>query len=77
MPTAIDKILEEVLDLPYDMRIALLDKILASLNLPTQPEIDRLWVEETKRRIGELERGEEALIPGEDVFDRIRRKYIR
>jgi hypothetical protein len=31
--------------------------------------------EEAERRVGQLDRGEVALIPGEVVFERIRRKY--
>ncbi len=77
MPTAAEKLSDEVLALPTDARIALVDKILASLNPPTQPEIDRLWMEEVKRRAGEIDRGEADLVPGEEVFDRIRRKYAR
>jgi len=77
MPSAADRISEEVLALPSDARIELVGKLLASLNLPTQPEIDRLWAEEAERRIGELERGEAELISGEEVLDRIRQKYSR
>ncbi len=77
MPTAAERISDEVLALPSEARLALVDKILTSLNLPTQPEIDRLWMEEVKRRVGEMERGETDLVPGEEVFDRIRRKYAR
>jgi putative addiction module component (TIGR02574 family) len=63
--------------LPADARIVLVDKILASLNLPSQPDIDRLWAEEAERRIGEMERGEVIPVPAEEVFDRIRRKYSK
>ena len=74
MPTAADKILDEALELPADARIGLVDRILASLNLPTQPEIDRLWAEEAERRVAEIDRGEVALVPGEEVFAKVRRK---
>ncbi len=77
MPTEIDRILDEVLSLPCDMRIELADKILASLSPSAEPEIERLWAEEAERRVSEMEKGEIAPIPGEDVFDRIRRKYTR
>jgi hypothetical protein len=55
--------------------LGLVNRILASLNLPTQPDIDRLWAAEAERRVGEIDRGEVGLIPGEVVFDRIRGKY--
>ena len=75
MPTAADKIIDEALDLPADARISLVDRILASLNLPTRPDIDRLWTEEAERRVSQIDRGEVDLIPGEKVFDKIRRKH--
>ena len=76
MRTVVDKVSDEVLALPTDVRIKLLDSILASLNLPTQPDIDRIWAEEAERRAGELDR-DEPLVPGEEVFDRMKRKYGR
>ncbi len=75
MPTVADRVVDEVLALPADARIGLVNLILASLNLPTQPDIDRLWADEAERRVAALDRGEVELIPGEVVFDRIRRKY--
>jgi putative addiction module component (TIGR02574 family) len=77
MPTAADKVVDEALDLPADARIGLVDRILSSLNLPTQPEIDRLWAEEAERRVAEIDRGEVDLVPGEEVFSKIRRKCAR
>ena len=75
MSTAVDKVVNEAIELPADARIGLVDRILESLNLPTQPEIDRLWAEESERRVAEINRGKIDLIPGEEVFAKIRRKY--
>jgi putative addiction module component (TIGR02574 family) len=77
MPTATDRVVDEALELPADARIGLVDRILASLNLPTQPEIDRLWAEEAERRVAEIDAGKVELAPGEEVFSKIRRKYAR
>ena len=77
MPTATDRVVDEALELPADARIGLVDRILASLNLPTQPEIDRLWAEEAERRVAEIDAGKVKLVPGEEVFSKIRRKYAR
>ncbi len=57
MSTATDRVVDEALELPADARISLVDRILASLNLPTQPEIDRLWAEEAERRVAEIDAG--------------------
>jgi putative addiction module component (TIGR02574 family) len=75
MGTATDKILEEALLLPADERASLVEKILQSLNLPTEDEVNRLWVEEAERRVSQLEAGKAELIPGEQVFAKIRSKY--
>ena len=77
MPTAADRVVDEALDLPADERIGLVDRILASLNLPTCPDIDKLWAAEAERRVAQIDRGEVELVPGEEVFAKIRRKYAR
>ena len=77
MATATDRILEDALELPTDARIELVDRILVSLNLPTQPDIDKMWSEVAERRVAEIDRGEVELIPGEEVFANIQRKYAQ
>jgi putative addiction module component (TIGR02574 family) len=77
MTTSAEKVLDQALALPVDERIGLVDRLLASLNLPTQPEIDRLWAEEAERRLAQIERGEVDLIAGEKVFEDIRSKHLR
>ncbi len=77
MATVSDKVLDEVLSLPADARMSLVEKLLTSLNLPTQSEIDREWAEEAERRIAQIDRGEVELIPGEEVFGKLRQKHRR
>lgn len=77
MATVSDKVMDEVLSLPADARISLVEKLLASLNLPTQSEIDREWAEEAERRATQIDRGEVELIPGEEVFAKLRQKHRR
>ena len=72
-----NKVFEEALSLPSDERIGLIQKLLVSLNLPIQAEIDRLWAEEAERRVSQIEQGDVELIPGDEVFTRIRRKHQR
>jgi hypothetical protein len=57
--------------------MSLVEKLLVSLNLPTQPEIDRLWAEEAERRITQIDKREMKLVPGMKVFSNIRKKYRR
>lgn len=77
MRTAADRVVDEALELPADARIGLVDRILASLNLPTRPDIDRMWAEEAERRVAEIDRGEVDLVGGDEVFGRIRGKHAR
>jgi len=72
-----NKVFEEALLLPSDERMSLVEKLLTSLNLPIQADIDRLWAEEAERRVSQIERGEVKLVPGDKVFAKIRRKYQR
>jgi len=71
------RVLDEALCLPVEARLKLVEKLLSSLNVPTQKEIDELWAAEAERRVGEIDRGEVELVPGEQVFSRIREKHRR
>ncbi len=70
-----DKVFDDALSLPSDARVVLVERLLESLNLPTQAEIDRLWAEEAERRISQIDQGNVDLIPGDAVFAEIRQKY--
>ena len=77
MPIVAKKVIDEVLLLPTDVRVSLVEQLLTSLNLPTQPEVDRLWAKEAERRIAQIEKGQVKLVSGEKVFSDIRKKYQR
>ncbi len=75
MTSTNDRVVEEALSLPSDIRISLVEKLLTSLNLPVDEEIDRLWAEEAERRVSQIEEGKAKLVPGEEVFAKIRAKH--
>ena len=75
MATPNDRVIEDALSLPADVRLGLVEKLLTSLNLPIDEEIDRLWAEEAERRVSQIEEGRAKLIPGEEVFGKIRAKH--
>ena len=77
MPVVAKRVLDEALQLPADARVNLVEHLLTSLNLPTQPEIDQLWAEEAEKRIAQIDKGEIKLVPGRKVFSNIRKKYRR
>ncbi|MBM4032416.1 MAG: addiction module protein [Planctomycetes bacterium] len=72
MTKAEQKVVDEALSLPVEARLAIVEKLLSSLNGPTQREIDDAWAEEAERRVAEIDRGEVELIPGEQVLARLR-----
>jgi putative addiction module component (TIGR02574 family) len=48
--------------------------LIESLDGPPDKGADEAWRVEIERRIGQIERGEVELIPGEEVFARLRRR---
>ncbi len=70
-----DRVVEEALSLPADVRVSLIEKLLASLNLPVDEKTDRLWAEEAERRVTQIEEGKAKLVHGEEVFTKIRAKH--
>ena len=74
MTTATARLADQVLSLPCEDRVYLVDKLLQSLNAPSREDIDQLWAEEAERRIDEFDSGEIQAIPGEQVFAEIRER---
>ncbi len=77
MAVLVEKIYKEALDLPTDDRLILIDKLLQSTNLPTQIEIDQAWAKEVDLRYEKLESGKARLIPGEEVFEKVKKRFSK
>ncbi len=75
MPTTNDRVIDEALSLPSNVRLSLVERLLTSLNLPIDEEINRLWAEEAERRVSQIEEGKAKLVPGEEIFAKIRAKH--
>ena len=75
MPTTNDRVIDEALSLPSNVRLSLVERLLTSLNLPIDEEINRLWAEEAERRVSQIDEGKAKLVPGEEVFAKIRAKH--
>jgi putative addiction module component (TIGR02574 family) len=75
MPALAEKILHEALALPSNLRASLADKLLESLNSPTQRKLDLLWAKEAEKRLNQVHSGKAPTIPTSMVFEEIRRKY--
>ena len=48
--------------------------LIESLDGPADPDVEEAWRIEIERRIGQIERGEVQLIPGDEVFAKLRRR---
>ena len=70
-----EKVYEEALDLPTDDRLKLIDKLLHSTNLSIQEDIDKAWSKEVNARSDRLKNGSAKLIPGEEVFAKIKSRF--
>ena len=75
MSTTNDRVIDEALSLPSNVRLSLVEKLLTSLNLPIDEEINRIWAEEAERRVSQIDEGKAKLVPGEEVFAKIRAKH--
>jgi hypothetical protein len=75
MATTTDRVIEDALSLPADVRLDLVEKLLTSLNLPIDEEIDRIWAKEAELRVSQIEECTAKLVPGEEVFAKIRTKH--
>lgn len=76
MNTQTSEIMDVVDSLPIDMKLELIDHLLESIS-PSHAEVDEAWKVEVERRIDEVESGKVELIPGEEVFARIRARARR
>ena len=61
------EILEQALRLRPDERIAVVDGLLKSLDVP-DGDLDRIWAEEALRRLTAFRAGELTAIPMEEIF---------
>lgn len=75
MPTAA-QVLRDAESLSAEERILLVDSLLRSLN-PPEPEVEKAWAVEAKRRLEEFRSGKVKAVPAEEVFARIRQRLAR
>ena len=61
------EIISEAECLPVQEKAILVDSVLRTLN-PLDPEVERKWIDEAKRRLEELRSGRARGIPADEVF---------
>lgn len=68
------ELIDEAVSLPVEERTLIVDTLLRSLNQP-ESEIDKKWAAAAKRRLEELRSGTVEAVPGEEVFDKVWRRF--
>ena len=74
MSDTLTELKEKASKLSEAERAALALSLIESLDGPPDPGVEEAWRIEIERRVGEIERGEAQLIPGDEVFARVRRR---
>ena len=72
MPMTIEQIVQEAKSWPREQLAQLVDDLTLDLHQRLEPEIEQAWREEAHRRVDEIQRGQVAGIPGDEVARRIR-----
>ena len=75
MTALAQKIYDEVLDLPTDERLSLLDKLMHIITIPTATEIEKAWLEESHKRLADIRSGKTQTVSGDAVFQEIKARY--
>lgn len=77
MGAVIDKLTEQALALPSDVRAQLVDRLLESLDPARDETVQALWVAEATRRRDEIRSGAVKAVDGEEALERVRRSITR
>ena len=70
MSRPLEALAEEVLQLPTEARLKLLDRVVASLDADRKR--DKAWDALAARRDAKIESGQDAAVPGPEVLARLR-----
>ena len=74
MANSLAEMKEKAAQLSEAERAELALSLIESLDGPADPGVEEAWRVEIERRVGQIERGEVQLIPGDEVFARLRRR---
>ena len=74
MSTVLDELKQKATQLSESERAELALSLIESLDGEADTGIDEAWQAEIDRRVAGIDRGDVELIPGDEVFARLRRK---
>jgi putative addiction module component (TIGR02574 family) len=69
----LDEILQKALSLDVDGRAVLAERLLQSLDSLSDVEADRLWADESERRLQDFRAGKASSTPASIVFDKAKK----
>jgi putative addiction module component (TIGR02574 family) len=72
MNAAVERIIDQALQLPPQDRAAIAECLISSLDTETDFEVEVAWQREIQRRIDAVDKGEVSCIPWEHVLQRLR-----
>lgn len=67
-------LIDEAVSLPVEQRVLVVDALLQTLNRPDSG-IDCEWADLAQRRLSELREGNVQAVPGEQVFQKLRKRF--
>jgi len=74
---AVREIEQDIRALSNEEKLQLLRTLLAELDAPADPNVERAWLETSQRRYRELLEGKVQGVPGPLVFERLRARFGR
>ena len=77
MATKLQVIEAQVMRLDPKSRAKLAERLILSLDIPMEAQLEHLWAEEAERRVDELRKGQVTERPASAVLRRIRRQISR
>ena len=67
------ELMNEAASLPIEERARLVDSLLQTLN-PVDDSAAAAWLATARRRLDDLDSGRVAAVPGDEVFEKVRRR---
>jgi putative addiction module component (TIGR02574 family) len=74
MSRTLSELKKKASQLSEQERAELALSLIESLDGPAEPDVEDAWRKEIEQRVRQVEQGEVELIPGEEVFARLRRR---
>jgi putative addiction module component (TIGR02574 family) len=74
MSSTLAELKQKASELSEAERADLALSLIESLDGPADPDVEEAWRVEIERRIGQIDRGEVQLVPGDEVFAKLRRR---